>query len=206
MAAKLTRLTHKIAIQIHLVAEGCTICSSRTRRQSGNFSIYSRKGDHTLEGHINTSAWYSGCVIKLTVVLLKILSALKCQLVKKQQQLTFLLPYLIPWDNLLREWFIKFSNDYMRDLYVQNIKRQVLKIRFCDSLRRVLAYIWITCIIKPASDYQPDRTVAGLGELSRRLSRFKDRDPDPENCAQWRGIISILRYYNTIHFCLDPYV
>jgi hypothetical protein len=32
MAAKLTRLTHKIAIQLHLVAESCTICSSRPRR------------------------------------------------------------------------------------------------------------------------------------------------------------------------------
>jgi hypothetical protein len=32
MAAKLTRLTHKIAIQPHLVAESCTICSSRSRR------------------------------------------------------------------------------------------------------------------------------------------------------------------------------
>jgi hypothetical protein len=32
MVAKLTRLTHKIAIQIHLVAESCTICSSRSRR------------------------------------------------------------------------------------------------------------------------------------------------------------------------------
>jgi hypothetical protein len=32
MAAKLTRLTHKIAIQLHLVAENCTICSSRSRR------------------------------------------------------------------------------------------------------------------------------------------------------------------------------
>jgi hypothetical protein len=28
MAAKLTRLTHQIAIQLHLVAESCTICSS----------------------------------------------------------------------------------------------------------------------------------------------------------------------------------
>jgi hypothetical protein len=33
MAAKLTRLAHKIAIQLHLVAESCTICSSRSRRQ-----------------------------------------------------------------------------------------------------------------------------------------------------------------------------
>jgi hypothetical protein len=32
MAAKLTRLTHKIAIQLHLVAENYTICSSRSRR------------------------------------------------------------------------------------------------------------------------------------------------------------------------------
>jgi hypothetical protein len=32
MCAKLTRLTHKIAIQLHLVAESCTICSSRSRR------------------------------------------------------------------------------------------------------------------------------------------------------------------------------
>jgi hypothetical protein len=32
MAANLTRLTHKIAIQLQLVAESCTICSSRSRR------------------------------------------------------------------------------------------------------------------------------------------------------------------------------
>jgi hypothetical protein len=32
MAAKLTTLTHKIAIQLCLVAESCTICSSRSRR------------------------------------------------------------------------------------------------------------------------------------------------------------------------------
>jgi hypothetical protein len=32
MAAKLTRLTHRIAIQLHLVAESCTICSSRFKR------------------------------------------------------------------------------------------------------------------------------------------------------------------------------
>jgi hypothetical protein len=32
MATKLTRLTHKIAIQVHLVAESCTISSSRSRR------------------------------------------------------------------------------------------------------------------------------------------------------------------------------
>jgi hypothetical protein len=32
MAAKLTRLTHKIAIQLYLMAECCTIYSSRSRR------------------------------------------------------------------------------------------------------------------------------------------------------------------------------
>jgi hypothetical protein len=32
MAVKLTRLTHKIATQLHLVAESCTICNSRSRR------------------------------------------------------------------------------------------------------------------------------------------------------------------------------
>jgi hypothetical protein len=32
MAAKLTRLTHKIAIQLHLMAESSKICSSRSRR------------------------------------------------------------------------------------------------------------------------------------------------------------------------------
>jgi hypothetical protein len=31
MAAKLTRLTHKIAIQLQLVAQSCTICSCRSR-------------------------------------------------------------------------------------------------------------------------------------------------------------------------------
>jgi hypothetical protein len=31
MAAKLTRLTHKIALQPHLMAESCTICSFRSR-------------------------------------------------------------------------------------------------------------------------------------------------------------------------------
>jgi len=31
MAAKLTRLTHKIALQLHLVAESCTICGYRSR-------------------------------------------------------------------------------------------------------------------------------------------------------------------------------
>jgi len=32
MAVKLTRLTNKIAIHLHLVVEGCNTCSSRSRR------------------------------------------------------------------------------------------------------------------------------------------------------------------------------
>jgi hypothetical protein len=32
MAAKLAKLTHKIAIQLHLVAESYTICRSRSRQ------------------------------------------------------------------------------------------------------------------------------------------------------------------------------
>jgi len=40
MAAKLTRLTLKIAIQVHLVAESCTTCSSRSRRPVRNFWIH----------------------------------------------------------------------------------------------------------------------------------------------------------------------
>jgi hypothetical protein len=32
MVAKLTRLTHKIVIQLHLVADSCTTCSSRSRQ------------------------------------------------------------------------------------------------------------------------------------------------------------------------------
>jgi len=32
MAVKLTRLTHKIAIKLHLVAQSCTTCSSHSRQ------------------------------------------------------------------------------------------------------------------------------------------------------------------------------
>jgi hypothetical protein len=41
MVAILTILAHKIAIQLHLVAESCTICSScAPGGQSGNFWIH----------------------------------------------------------------------------------------------------------------------------------------------------------------------
>jgi len=32
MAAKLTRLTHRMALQLHLMVESCTVCSSLSRR------------------------------------------------------------------------------------------------------------------------------------------------------------------------------
>jgi len=42
MAAKLTRLTHKIAIQLHLVTESCTICSLAPGGQSAKFWTHPR--------------------------------------------------------------------------------------------------------------------------------------------------------------------
>jgi len=42
MATKVTRLTHKIAIQLHLVAESCTITVLAPGGQSGNFWIHPR--------------------------------------------------------------------------------------------------------------------------------------------------------------------
>jgi hypothetical protein len=49
MAAELTRLTHEIAIQLHLEAESCTICSSRSRRPVRKLSdtlSYSKTPEH----------------------------------------------------------------------------------------------------------------------------------------------------------------
>jgi len=42
MAAKLTRLTHRIALQLHSVAESCIICSSRSRRPVLKLWVHSR--------------------------------------------------------------------------------------------------------------------------------------------------------------------
>jgi hypothetical protein len=39
MAAKLTRLTHKIAIQLHLMADSCTICSSRSSPETFGYTL-----------------------------------------------------------------------------------------------------------------------------------------------------------------------
>jgi len=43
MAAKLTRLTHKIAVQLHQVADSCTICSSRSRQPVRKIWIHPRR-------------------------------------------------------------------------------------------------------------------------------------------------------------------
>jgi len=42
MAAKLTRLIHRIAIQLRLVAESCTVCILAPGGQTGNFWIHPR--------------------------------------------------------------------------------------------------------------------------------------------------------------------
>jgi hypothetical protein len=61
MAAKLTILTHKTAIQLHLVAESCTICSSRSRRplwkllDSPSYGVWSWRRD-----------WLTPCIVFLS--------------------------------------------------------------------------------------------------------------------------------------------
>jgi hypothetical protein len=65
MAAKLTTLTHKIAIQLQLVAETCTICSSRSRRPVRErldtpSSLSCLVKDYAMK--TKTTYWGSGCV------------------------------------------------------------------------------------------------------------------------------------------------
>jgi len=59
MEAKLTRLTHKIAIQLHIMAESCTICSSRSRRQVRKLLdtpsyAYSNSHNYLVLGNLNS--------------------------------------------------------------------------------------------------------------------------------------------------------
>jgi hypothetical protein len=67
MAAKLTRLTHKIAIQLHLVAESCTICCSCSRRPVRKLLDTPTYGDRAELGVISDKfivkgfkSWFSG--------------------------------------------------------------------------------------------------------------------------------------------------
>jgi hypothetical protein len=46
MAAKLTRLTHKIEIQLHLVAESCTICSCRSSPETFGYTLIFKFSNH----------------------------------------------------------------------------------------------------------------------------------------------------------------
>jgi hypothetical protein len=58
MAAKLTRLTHKIARQLHLVAGSCTICSSRSRRPVRKLlDTPSYSSTHSLTSALDGSEW-----------------------------------------------------------------------------------------------------------------------------------------------------
>jgi len=43
MTPEFARLTHKIAIQLHVVAESCTICVLAPGGQSGYFWLHPRK-------------------------------------------------------------------------------------------------------------------------------------------------------------------
>jgi len=49
MAAKLTGLTHKIAIQLHLMAEGVPFAFLAPGVQSGNFWAHSRIANYDLQ-------------------------------------------------------------------------------------------------------------------------------------------------------------
>jgi hypothetical protein len=67
MAAKFTRLTHKIAIQLHVVAESCTICSSRSRwpvRKLLDTPSYSSA--HSLTSALDWSKWSVSCPGRFT--------------------------------------------------------------------------------------------------------------------------------------------
>jgi len=58
MAANLTRLTHKIPIQLYMVAESYTICSSRSRRPVRKLS--DTPSYHSTVGYLlHSCAWYS---------------------------------------------------------------------------------------------------------------------------------------------------
>jgi len=59
MAAKLTILAHKITIQLPLVAEGCTICSSRSRRPVRKLLVTS---SYIVVNYVRASPEYTRCL------------------------------------------------------------------------------------------------------------------------------------------------
>jgi hypothetical protein len=69
MVAKLTRLTHEIALQLHLLTESCTICSFAPGGQSGNFWIHSRirNVDVNTEAGNKVHVWLYSCIYMLSL-------------------------------------------------------------------------------------------------------------------------------------------
>jgi len=61
MAAKLTSLTHKLAMQLHLVAESCTICSSCSRWPVRKFWLHPRVHEHETAAYVcgHVTVWTS---------------------------------------------------------------------------------------------------------------------------------------------------
>jgi len=57
MAAKFTRLTHKIAIQLHLMAATCTTFSSRFRRPVRKLSDIPSYIWRSCPSHFTTAGW-----------------------------------------------------------------------------------------------------------------------------------------------------
>jgi hypothetical protein len=64
MAAKLTKLTHKIAIQLYLVAESCIICSSRSSRPVRKLLVTPSYNEHMIVGHVRTFYVYRNVSLK----------------------------------------------------------------------------------------------------------------------------------------------
>jgi len=65
MAAKLTRLTYKIAIQLHLVAESCNISISRSRQPARKLldtpsygSVSNNKSEVYIQSRLNSGNAY----------------------------------------------------------------------------------------------------------------------------------------------------
>jgi len=83
MAAKVTRLTHKIALQLHLVVESCIISSSRSRRpfpkllDTPSYSLHPRSIDAVLYS-VTSSQLYCVSVRKKVFGCLRAVRSSKC--------------------------------------------------------------------------------------------------------------------------------
>jgi hypothetical protein len=77
MAAKLTRLTHKIAIHLHIVAESCPICSSRSRWPV-------QKHPHIIQCYLEEQTYHNQVLLHNQVLFQFIVRTVLClQLFKK---------------------------------------------------------------------------------------------------------------------------